>query len=170
MKPEARIIARADVPALRARLKAAGKSLVFTNGCFDILHEGHLTYLKSAAECGDVLMMGLNNDRSVRELKGPTRPVRREQLRAKILAEQGLLDYIVLFDERDVTNLLREVRPDLYVKGGDYHTRDSLGADVVAVLDEGGIAFKPLPLVPGVSTTAILSKLTPEEIQKLSEG
>jgi glycerol-3-phosphate cytidylyltransferase len=163
------ILTRAEMPAWRAALKNEGRRLVFTNGCFDILHEGHTTYLKAAADCGDVLLLGLNSDASVRQLKGPTRPVRNEQLRGKLLAKEGLVDAIVLFEERDVTELLREVQPDLYVKGGDY-TREGLGSEVVSVLDAGNIEFKPLPLVPGVSTTKILSALTPEEIQKLAEG
>jgi rfaE bifunctional protein nucleotidyltransferase chain/domain len=131
--------------------------MVFTNGCFDILHAGHVRYLQAAKKLGDVLLVALNGDASVRTLKGEGRPVNGEADRAEVLAALGCVDYITVFPDVRVTKILREVRPQIYAKGGDY-TPESLNPEEAAALREVGAEIKILPLVPGRSTTAILEK------------
>src|SRR5206468_653500 len=140
------------------RLAAQGRGMVFTNGCFDILHVGHVRYLQDARALGDVLVVGLNGDESVRALKGAGRPINSERDRAEVLAALGCVDYVTIFPEVRATNLLRELRPQIYAKGGDY-TVESLNVDEQAVLREAGSEVKILPLVPGKSTTAVLEKI-----------
>ena len=131
-----------------------GRRIVFTNGCFDILHAGHLTCLEQARRLGDVLIIGLNSDASVRLNKGPSRPVLGEEHRASLLAGLGCVDGVVLFDELTPEMLIRELSPDVLVKGGDYADKPIAGAEFVK--DNGGEVVT-LPLVPGLSTTAILT-------------
>ncbi|MCE9548250.1 MAG: D-glycero-beta-D-manno-heptose 1-phosphate adenylyltransferase, partial [Planctomycetia bacterium] len=137
------------VEACRAR----GQRIVFTNGCFDLLHVGHVTYLQQAAELGDVLVIGLNSDRSVRELKGPRRPVIDQHNRAAMLAALSCVDYVTVFDEATPALLVDKLRPDVLAKGGDYQPADVIGGDLV---EARGGRVVILPLVPGVSTTQIL--------------
>jgi len=136
-----------------------GRRLVFTNGCFDLLHAGHVRYLRQARALGDALAVGLNSDRSVRELKGEGRPLNTEDDRAEVLAALGCVDYVVVFDGKRATELLRAVRPHIYAKGGDY-TPDSLDAEERAALRACGAEIKILPLVPGRSTTALIGKIS----------
>lgn len=139
-----------------ATLKAAGKTIVFTNGCFDILHAGHVRYLAAARELGDCLIVGLNGDRSVRELKGPERPVNAEGDRAEVLAALAAVDYIVIFTERTAENLVAAIRPDLYVKGGDYAVDQLPEAGLVARY--GGRTVL-IPEVPGRSSSNVIKKI-----------
>jgi len=140
-----------------ARLRAEGRKIVLTNGCFDILHAGHVDYLRRARQLGDALVVALNSDRSVRELKGPSRPMNCEGDRAVVMSELRSVDHVVVFDEPRATGVIRAVRPDIYAKGGDY-TPDSLNAEELAALREIGADIQILPLVPGRSTTAILAR------------
>lgn len=151
-----KIIPRAEAAAIREA--HAGQTLVFTNGCFDLLHVGHVRYLQAARRQGDVLVVGLNGDGSVRQLKGPKRPVNPEEARAEVLAALSAVDHVVIFDEPRVTALLAEVRPDVYVKGGDY-TLETLNREELAVVQRLGARVELIPLVPGFSTTGILQKM-----------
>ena len=116
-----------DVRRLRDRLDAAGRKLVFTNGCFDLLHAGHVRYLNQARALGDAMVVAVNSDASVRALKGPARPVNNENDRAEVLAALRVVDAVVIFDDERATRLIEAIRPHIYAKGGDY-TVDSLNA------------------------------------------
>ena len=140
-----------------AELKANGKTVVFTNGCFDILHAGHVRYLQAARELGDCLIMGLNSDESVRRLKGPTRPVNGQDDRAEVLSALSAIDYVVIFEDQTAERLVRELQPSIYVKGGDYNMKDLPEATIVA--SYGGKTVL-VPEVPGKSTTNIIKKMT----------
>ena len=153
-----RIVTAEELARLRDEADRAGRRLVFTNGCFDLLHAGHVRYLQQARELGDALAVGLNSDRSVRELKGEGRPINRQDDRAEVLAALGCVDYVVIFDGKRATDVLRTVRPHIYAKGGDY-TPDSLDPEERAVLAEAGSGIKILPLVPGRSTTSVVERL-----------
>jgi rfaE bifunctional protein nucleotidyltransferase chain/domain len=132
------------------------KKIVFTNGCFDILHRGHIEYLAEAASKGDVLIVGLNTDRSVQRIKGPSRPVQDEQTRALILASLQFVDLVVFFDEDTPLNLIRVVQPDILAKGADYNPEDIVGYDIVKA--KGG-EIVTIELTPGYSTSRIINKL-----------
>ena len=135
-----------------------GKTIVFTNGCFDVLHAGHVRYLAAAKQLGDILVVGLNGNASVRELKGEGRPLNSQEDRAEVMAALGAVDYVIIFDEKRVDNLLREVRPQIYAKGGDY-TVKSLDPDEMAALKEIGARIEILPLVPGKSTSKLIQAI-----------
>jgi rfaE bifunctional protein nucleotidyltransferase chain/domain len=132
------------------------KSIVFTNGCFDVLHSGHVQYLAKAADLGDYLVIGLNTDISVRKIKGPKRPYLDEQTRALVLASLGFVSAVVLFDEETPYELIQRIQPQFLVKGGDYKPEDIVGYDIVKA--RGGQVLT-LPLVNGVSSTAIINKI-----------
>lgn len=149
-------IDRADVPALAAQLRSEGKKAVFTNGCFDILHVGHVRYLNAARELGDCLIVGLNSDDSVRRLKGPTRPVNTEADRSEVLSGLACVDYVIIFSEDTAETLIGELCPAIYVKGGDYSIERLPEAKIVAAC--GGQTIL-IPEVPGRSTTNMLRKL-----------
>lgn len=136
-------------------LKEQGKKIVFTNGCFDLLHVGHVRYLKEAKSLGDILVVGVNSDSSVKVLKGPTRPIQNENDRAEILSELKSVDYAVIFDEETPLNLIKEVSPHILVKGGDWKIESIVGAD--HVLSHGGQVLS-LQFVDGRSTTKIIEK------------
>ena len=140
------------------RLRSGGRRLVFTNGCFDLLHVGHVRYLQAARERGDALLVAVNGDVSVRELKGPERPINTESDRAEVLAALGCVDLVTLFHTPRATEVIRAVRPALYVKGGDY-TVASLDPDEYGAIQEVGAEVEILALVPGKSTTAVVRKL-----------
>jgi rfaE bifunctional protein nucleotidyltransferase chain/domain len=152
------IVTAEELARLRDEADRAGRRLVFTNGCFDLLHAGHVRYLQQARELGDALAVGLNSDRSVRELKGEGRPINRQDDRAEVLAALGCVDYVVIFDGKRATDVLRTVRPHVYAKGGDY-TPDSLDPEERAALAEAASGIKILPLVPGRSTTSVVGRL-----------
>lgn len=132
------------------------QKIVFTNGCFDILHRGHVTYLAQARQMGDLLVVGLNSDASVRRLKGPERPVNDEQSRALLLAALEVVDYVVLFEEDTPYNLILKVKPDLLVKGGDYDIDNIVGADFVR---QRGGEVRTIPFVQGFSSSSIIDHL-----------
>lgn len=132
-------------------LKARGKKIVFTNGCFDLLHIGHTRYLREAGKLGDLLIVGLNSDASVRRLK-PQRPVNEEAHRAEVLAALEMVDYITIFSEDTPYNLIKAIGPDVLVKGGDWKKEDIVGSDLVSEVHS-------LPYVPGISTTVIIDRI-----------
>ena len=136
-----------------AILRAAGMRVVFTNGCFDILHAGHVRYLAAARSLGDVLILGLNSDASVRRLKGETRPVNTEADRAEVVGALKSVDAVVIFGEDTAEELIAKVRPAVYAKGGDY-TRETLPEARIVERYGGEVAF--IPLVAGKSTTSII--------------
>lgn len=149
-------INRNQLQEFMSQLKAAGKTIVFTNGCFDILHVGHVRYLTAARQLGDVLIVGLNSDQSVRELKGPARPVNHEDDRAEVLEGLSSVDYVVIFGERTAETVVAEIQPDLYVKGGDYAMDQLPEADIVRRY--GGRTVL-IPEVPGRSSSNIINKI-----------
>ena len=142
----------------RNDFKQDGHKIVFTNGCFDVLHYGHVHYLLQAKELGDILVIGLNSDNSVRRLKGPTRPINGENERAFVLAALVCVDYVTLFEEDTPEELIKVVRPDVLVKGGDYTLDNIVGADFV--MQNGG-TVTTIPFVEGFSSTRIIEKLKP---------
>jgi D-beta-D-heptose 7-phosphate kinase/D-beta-D-heptose 1-phosphate adenosyltransferase len=146
-----RAVARA---ARRAR--AAGRKVVFTNGCFDLLHRGHIRYLEQARSLGDLLVVALNSDASVRRLKGPGRPVVPAEQRAEVLAALAAVDLVLIFGGLDPGEVIRTVRPDVLVKGGDWPADRIVGADFVR--STGGIV-RSLPYVEGASTTGLIRRL-----------
>ena len=131
------------------RLKAQGKKIVFTNGCFDILHRGHIEYLAKAKKLGDVLIVGLNTDSSVKRIKGPKRPVNNEKDRAIVLSAIESVDYIILFSEATPYELIKALKPDVLAKGGDWKPKDIVGNDIVKNVVS-------IPFVKGYSTTCII--------------
>lgn len=133
-----------------------GDKIVFSNGCFDILHRGHVEYLSKAADLGDVLIIGLNTDASVRRLKGESRPVNGQESRALMLAALSFVDAVVFFDEDTPYNLINKVQPDVLVKGKDYKREDVVGYDIVT--SKGGKVIT-IDLVDGFSTTNIINKI-----------
>lgn len=144
-------------PALKTLLKdREGKRLVFTNGCFDILHSGHVSYLNEAKSLGDILIIGLNSDLSVKRLKGETRPINNEIDRKFILENLKAVDAIEIFEEDTPYNLIKEIRPDILVKGGDWKPEDIVGHDIV--LADGGLV-KSLTFKDGYSTTSIIGQV-----------
>ena len=147
------------LPSLLAALsrdRKAGKKIVFTNGCFDILHIGHIRYLQKARSLGDRLVIGVNSDASVRRLKGPDRPVTRERDRAEVLAALECVDYAVLFSEDTPEALIRAVHPDLLVKGGDWKKSAIVGS---AFVGSYGGKVRSLPFINGYSTTGLIQKI-----------
>ena len=150
------LVARKDIAKFCEILRQGGQKVVFTNGCFDILHAGHVTYLEAAKAQGDVLVLGLNTDESVRRLKGPERPINSELDRAKVVGALKAVDYVVLFGEQTAENVIAEVKPDVYVKGGDY-TLDTLPEAKIVQSYGGKVAF--IDMVEGRSTTNIINKI-----------
>ena len=150
------LIARNKIADLCKILRDAGQTTVFTNGCFDIIHAGHVRYLGTAKKFGDVLILGLNTDASVKRIKGDSRPINNEQDRAEVIGALKSVDYVVLFDESTAEKIVEEIKPDVYVKGGDY-TLDSLPEGKI-VQSYGG-EVKLVDLVAGRSTTEIIKKI-----------
>lgn len=142
----------------RRAFRATGKRLVVTNGCFDLLHVGHVTYLEAARRQGDALLLGLNSDASIRSLKGAGRPVNPEQNRAAVVAALQSVDAVCLFEDRSAARFLEVAEPDIYVKGGDY-ALDTLNQEERRIVEGAGGRIVILPLVPGQSTTALLEKI-----------
>lgn len=133
-----------------------GEKIVFTNGCFDILHVGHVRYLAAARNEGDILVVGLNSDRSTRKIKGEQRPIVQQGQRAEILASLCCVDYITIFNEQNPLALIRSIRPDILVKGDDWPEKEIVGGDIVKA--DGGEVVR-VPLVPNISTTSILKRI-----------
>jgi rfaE bifunctional protein nucleotidyltransferase chain/domain len=150
------IISRETIGEICNELRVTNKQIVFTNGCFDILHAGHVTYLEKAKRLGDILIIGLNSDKSVKRLKGESRPVNSEHDRAIVLSALKAVDFVVYFEEDTPLELIKIVKPDFLVKGGDYKIADIVGADIVQ--DKGGEVVV-IPFVEGKSTTNIINKM-----------
>jgi glycerol-3-phosphate cytidylyltransferase len=151
-----KVIDRNEIKNIADQCKAIGKTVVFTNGCFDILHAGHVRYLKAARELGDCLILGLNSDQSVRAIKGPTRPINPQDDRAEVVSALWAVDYVVIFDEPTAEGLVAEIQPNIYVKGGDYNLTDLPEAKIVSTY--GGKTIL-LPELPGRSSSNIIKKL-----------
>jgi D-beta-D-heptose 7-phosphate kinase/D-beta-D-heptose 1-phosphate adenosyltransferase len=151
------ILSMDELRAERGRLRARGLRLVFTNGCFDILHVGHVRYLNAARALGDALLVAINSDRAVRELKGASRPLMNEGERAEMLAALRAVDYVTVFDDVSPRVLISEVLPDVLVKGGDYAVEEIHGREEV---EAAGGRVLSLPFVEGVSTSLIIERLS----------
>jgi len=145
-----------EMKALVAGLKQQGKTVVFTNGCFDIIHVGHVRLLQEAKAFGDVLIVALNSDSSVRTLKGADRPFVSEEQRAEVVAALEMVDYVVIFDELDPLRIITELMPQVLVKGGDWTVDTIIGRDVV---EQAGGRVIPLRFVDGVSSTSIIKRI-----------
>jgi rfaE bifunctional protein nucleotidyltransferase chain/domain len=153
-----KIVTADQARVIASEMRDRGRKLVFTNGCFDLLHVGHVRYLQAARALGDALLVAINGDESVRGLKGEGRPLNRESDRAEIVAALGCVDYVVIFPQQRVTALLEKVRPSIYVKGGDY-TADSLDAEERGALERIGTEIRILPFEKGHSTSSLLEKV-----------
>jgi D-glycero-beta-D-manno-heptose 1-phosphate adenylyltransferase len=153
-----KILTLDQLAAESGRLRSESQRVVATNGCFDILHVGHVRYLTAARKLGEVLVVGLNGDDSVRQLKGEGRPVNRERDRAEVLAALESVDYVTIFPEKRATNFLRAAAPAVYAKGGDY-TADTLDPEERAVLDEFGTRIEIIPFEKGYSTSELLTRI-----------
>jgi len=153
---ENKIRSQASLSKTLAALRAKKKKIVFTNGCFDILHLGHVRYLEKARSLGDVLVVGLNSDASVRAIKGPSRPLNRQRDRAIVLASLFFVDYVTIFNDATPEKLILKLKPDILVKGADWKSRDIVGGDFVK--SRGGRVVR-IPFVAGRSTTAIIKKM-----------
>ena len=132
------------------------KEVVFTNGCFDILHQGHVRYLSEAKKCGDYLIVGLNSDRSVRNIKGKNRPLMSEGARAELLAALCFVDGVVIFDDEDPLAIIKYLQPQVLVKGADWAQDDIIGAELIR---KAGGEVKTIPLVPDISTSGIIRRI-----------
>ncbi len=152
---ESKILALGDMQRVRAQLRTAGRTLVFTNGCFDLLHAGHVSYLEFARRQGDALLVGLNSDDSVRRIKGPARPVNPQAQRAVVLAALECVDYVVVFGEDEPAALIREITPDVLVKGADWAHYVS-GREWV---EQHGGRVVLAPLVEGLSSTRMIERM-----------
>jgi D-glycero-beta-D-manno-heptose 1-phosphate adenylyltransferase len=159
MNFHSKIIAWDKLPEWRAVLRAAGKKLVVTNGCFDILHLGHVTYLENARNFGDALLVGINGDDATRQLKGAGRPVNSETDRAAVLAALESVGGVCIFTDKTATKFLAAAQPDIYVKGGDY-TLDTLNQDERRAVELAGGKIVMVPFVLRQSTTALLEKIS----------
>ena len=153
-----KILPLKKLPVWRQKLRESNRRLVVTNGCFDLLHAGHVTYLEQSAAQGDLLLVGCNGDDSVRELKGSGRPVNAEEDRALVLAGLESVGAVVVFHEKNAVNFLRMAQPDVYVKGGDY-TLETLVTDEREVIEESGGEIVIIPFVPGKSTSSIIERM-----------
>jgi len=151
-----KIVKKEDIESLLTYWRLKDNKIVFTNGCFDLLHKGHIEYLSSAADNGDVLVVGLNSDNSVQRIKGDKRPIQDEASRAITLASLKMVTVVVLFDEDTPHNLISEVQPDVLVKGSDYKEDEIVGADIVK--GRGGEIIT-VSLTEGYSTSAIINKI-----------
>ncbi|MGD1044879.1 MAG: D-glycero-beta-D-manno-heptose 1-phosphate adenylyltransferase [Bacteroidota bacterium] len=150
------VVTRADLVQIREKLKREGKEVVFTNGCFDIVHRGHIEYLTKAKALGDVLLVGINTDASVRRLKGTTRPIVCQDDRALVLAAFRMVDYVCLFDEDTPYELIKTVVPDVLVKGSDWTIDAIVGKDIV---EAAGGTVQTIDFLPNRSTTDIIKKI-----------
>lgn len=152
-----KVLGKQELLGIRERLKQEGKKVVFTNGVFDILHRGHVDYLSKAKALGDVLIVGMNTDASVRTIKGPDRPVIGEQDRSHVLAALAAVDYVCLFDEETPYELIRALLPDVLVKGADWALDAVVGKEVV---ESSGGSVKTIEFLPQRSTTRIIEKIS----------
>lgn len=146
----------AEIAALAAATRESGKQVVFTNGCFDLLHRGHVHILRQAKASGDLLIVGINSDRSVKSIKGPARPILPETDRVELIGAMEMVDYVVLFDEADPYQLIAAIKPNVLAKGGDWNDNQIIGADLVKQ-DGGRVAV--IPYLKGFSTTEIIERI-----------
>ena len=156
MNTKAKIV---KLPALKkkiARPRKQGYKIAFTNGCFDILHWGHVQYLQGAKKAARILIVGLNSDRSVRKIKGPKRPIVNEQARANVLASLSCVDYVVLFNEETPLDLIKAVKPDILIKGADWKGKGAVGSDYVRA---NGGKIEYIKYIPGFSSTDIVKRI-----------
>ena len=151
-----KIITLEEMVRLRAGLRESGRKLVFTNGCFDIMHIGHVRYLNKARSLGDVLAVGVNSDRSVREIKGEARPIVPEMERAEVLAALACVDFVFIFDDPTPKHVIDAIVPDILVKGADWGISEIVGRDTVE--NAGGVVLN-IPLVEGSSTSGIIRRV-----------
>ncbi len=151
-----KILTPEQLAEVRARLRAEGKRLVFTNGCFDVLHVGHVRYLQAARSLGDALLVAINSDGAVRELKGAGRPIMNEAERAEMLAALSAVSYVTIFNELSPRKLIAELLPDVLVKGGDYSLDEIHGR---AEVEAAGGRVLSLPFIEGASTTGIIERI-----------
>ena len=156
MQPEEKIIERERLAEAMGRLHEQKKQIVFTNGCFDILHAGHTRYLNAARALGDVLVVGLNSDDSVRSIKGPSRPLINQDQRAEVLAALQCVDVVTFFDEPDPLSLIQMVNPNILVKGADWAVDQIIGSDWV--IQHGG-RVERIEVVPDISTTVLIERI-----------
>ena len=154
-----KIIPLDQLESRAGELRDAGKKVVATNGCFDVLHVGHIRYLQAARALGDCLIVGVNGDNSTRELKGPARPINSEIDRAEVVAALAAVDLVTIFPEVRATRFLELAQPSIYVKGGDYSV-DSLNDSERKILQQIGTDIRIIPFEPGYSTSSLLAKLT----------
>ena len=145
-----------EIVVILEKFRKNSKKIVFTNGCFDIIHSGHIQYLTEAKALGDILIIGLNSDCSIKKLKGPDRPIIDENNRALVLSALEIVDFVVIFDEETPYNLIKKIKPDILVKGGDWKISEIVGSDVV--LNNGG-EVRSLNFREGISTTKIIEKI-----------
>ena len=157
------VVKREDITKLVADLKTQGKTIVTTNGCFDILHVGHVRYLQATKAFADIMIVCLNSDVSVKKIKGPDRPINNENDRAEILCALECVDYVVLFDEASPVDLLCEIKPDVYTKGADY-TIETLPEAKPVMQNGGRVEF--ISFVEGKSTTNVIKKIGAQNISK----
>jgi rfaE bifunctional protein nucleotidyltransferase chain/domain len=141
---------------IAAAARKDGKTVVFTNGCFDLLHRGHVHILREAKACGDILIVGVNSDRSVKMIKGPNRPLLSERDRVELIAAMEMVDYVVLFDEADPYKIIESLKPDVLAKGGDWSVEKIIGSSLVA---KGGGRVAVIPYLAGSSTTEIIERI-----------
>jgi rfaE bifunctional protein nucleotidyltransferase chain/domain len=153
-----KIISWDSLPGWREKVRASGKRLVVTNGCFDLLHLGHVTYLEAGRQLGDILLVGVNGDKSVQELKGPGRPVNCESDRAAVLAALESVGAVCIFSERTASRFLAVAQPDIYLKGGDY-TIETINQEERRLVESTGGKVTIMPIVKGRSTTEVLKKI-----------
>ena len=153
-----KILSHDQLAQWRQQARAARRKVVVTNGCFDLLHVGHASYLEAARDCGDLLLVGVNGDSAVRELKGAGRPLNAEADRAAVVAALQSVDAVFVFAEKRATEFLRLAQPDIYVKGGDY-TLDTLDPEERRMVEQAGGRIVLIPFVPGKSTTGLMQKL-----------
>lgn len=151
-----KLMARDDLAALLKKTRSPARPVVFTNGCFDLLHVGHVRYLTAARALGGLLVVGLNADDSVRQIKGPLRPIIGQEQRAEVLSGLSCVDYVTIFDEPDPLALIQTLQPDVLVKGADWELSEIIGAD--AVMSRGG-RVERISIVPGASTSDIIEKI-----------
>ena len=159
---QSKVYIKEELLDVMANWRANGESVVFTNGCFDLIHAGHLQYLAEARTLGDKLIVGLNSDESVKLLKGDSRPIKDENTRALLLASMHMVDAVILFSEETPLNLISDLLPDVLVKGGDWPVDKIVGAEVV--LKNGG-EVKSLGFIPGQSSSNLIQKIREEENQ-----
>ena len=151
-----KILKLSDLVKVLESLREAGKRIVFTNGCFDILHAGHVRYLTAARSKGDALILGLNSDVSVKSIKPENRPIVSQDQRAEVLAGLACVDYITIFDEPDPLALIQTIKPDVLIKGADWKETEIIGSDVVKLY--GGKVIR-IEVVPGISTSRIIQRI-----------